>query len=100
MTATDVPNLTSTSTLQNIFRGATSLIGNSSFNSWNTSGITNMAGMLWGASSFNQPIGNWGTGQDTAKLADSGDNLIIVTISSGVACMFSASSWLIRKKFR
>ncbi|MCX8525404.1 BspA family leucine-rich repeat surface protein [Chryseobacterium formosus] len=36
----------------------TGLVGNTSFSSWNTSTITNMA-YMFGHTPFNQPIGNW-----------------------------------------
>ena len=41
------------------FRQCTNLIGNSSFNSWDMSNVTNMSGMFLGANSFNQEIGSW-----------------------------------------
>ncbi|MCX7768970.1 MAG: BspA family leucine-rich repeat surface protein, partial [Flavobacteriales bacterium] len=57
--ATDVPNLTNCSSLLGMFCQCPSLIGNSSFNSWNTSNVTNMSFMFNDATSFNQAIGNW-----------------------------------------
>ncbi len=61
VTATDVPDLTNAKDLSNMFRGAYNLIGNSSFNNWNTQNVTNMSYMFFIASAFNQPIGNWNT---------------------------------------
>jgi surface protein len=39
---------------------------NQSIGNWNTSSVTNMAAMFYGAYSFNQPIGNW----NTSKVSD------------------------------
>lgn len=60
--ATDIPNLTNTSTIGGMFANCTSLIGNDSFNSWNTSNIIGMTEVFNGASNFNQDIGNWNVG--------------------------------------
>lgn len=61
VTATDTPNLSAMTSMTSMFRGATSLVGNSSFNNWDTSNITSMADVFRDAVSFNQPIGNWDT---------------------------------------
>ncbi|AZA89481.1 bacterial surface protein 26-residue repeat [Chryseobacterium nakagawai] len=66
VTATDTPNLTQINNLSEMFLFCPSLIGNSSFANWNTSNITNMSGMFYGAKLFNQNIGNW----NTAKVTD------------------------------
>ena len=65
VTATDTPNLTGATSLSAMFRDATSLIGNSSFNNWNTSTITDMSAMFRGAVSFNQPLSSWNTSNVT-----------------------------------
>lgn len=57
VTATDVPNLSNVTSAQAMFF-FTNLTGNSSFASWQTSNITNMA-YIFGHTPFNQPIGNW-----------------------------------------
>ena len=86
ITATDAPDLTDTQNLNNAFRGATALSGNSlstwntqfvdsmngtfrgatAFNGdisgWNVSSVTNMANMFNGATSFNRDIGGWNIG--------------------------------------
>lgn len=59
VTATDVPNLSTVTSTSGMFRGAASLVGNSSFNNWDTSHLTATAYMFSNATNFNQPIGNW-----------------------------------------
>ena len=65
VTATDTPNLSLASTTASMFSGASSLVGNASFNNWDTSGITSLHAMFRGATSFNQPVGNWDVGSVT-----------------------------------
>ncbi|MUH36672.1 BspA family leucine-rich repeat surface protein [Zobellia amurskyensis] len=57
--ATDIPDFSGVSTVNNMFTRCTSLIGNSSFNNWKMDTITNMQNMFSGASLFNQPIDRW-----------------------------------------
>jgi len=57
--ATDVPDLSNVSTLKSMFNGCSNMLGNSSFNNWDTSNVTNMEAVFLNASSFNSPIGNW-----------------------------------------
>lgn len=61
VTATDAPNLSGVTSLQWMFASCINLKGNPSFNTWNTSTITNMANMFSSASTFNQPLNNWNT---------------------------------------
>ena len=61
VTATDVPLFNSTSEITYLFNGCENLVGNSSFNNWNTSAITSMLYLFAGAQKFNQPIDNWVT---------------------------------------
>ncbi|WP_262148790.1 BspA family leucine-rich repeat surface protein [Chryseobacterium foetidum] len=61
MTATDSPNLSSVSDLSYMFAECETLTGNTSFNNWNTSGVTTLLGTFSGCTLFNQPIGNWNT---------------------------------------
>jgi len=56
LSATDAPNLSNAPTLQNMFRGCTSL--NSNISNWNVSNITTMRSMLQ-ETAFNQNIGIW-----------------------------------------
>jgi len=58
VTATDVPDLSSVTNMFVMFFGASSLVGNSSFDNWDVSSVTNMRYIFNGASSFNQPL-NW-----------------------------------------
>jgi surface protein len=53
--------------LNDTFNGCTSL-NDSNLISWNTSQITNMAGVFQSATSFNQPIGSWNTSNVTVMI--------------------------------
>lgn len=59
VTAVDTPNLTSVTSLKQMFYICPTLEGNSSFSTWDTSSVTTMYNMFADAGSFNQPIGNW-----------------------------------------
>lgn len=59
VTATDSPNLSLVTSTQDMFYICSSLVGNSSFNNWDTSSITNMNSMFSAAPLFNASIGNW-----------------------------------------
>jgi surface protein len=61
--ATDAPNLASVTSLQFMFRGATTL--NEPIDHWNVSNVTGMGGVFYGASSFNQPLNSWNTSKVT-----------------------------------
>ncbi|KQT21462.1 hypothetical protein ASG31_16435 [Chryseobacterium sp. Leaf404] len=62
MTASDIPNLSAVTDMSSMFAGCSSLIGNSSINSWDISGVTSLQGIFMSCTVFNQPIGNWNTG--------------------------------------
>jgi len=66
VTATDAPDLSMVTSTREMFYLCTSLIGNPSFNTWNTSNITNMYYMFGDDYQFNQPLGNW----DTSNVTD------------------------------
>jgi len=66
VTATDVPDLSMVTSLRQMFYLCTSLLGNPSFNTWNTSTITDMYYMFGDDYLFNQPLGNW----DTSNVTD------------------------------
>jgi surface protein len=66
VTATDAPDLSMATSMRQMFYLCTSLIGNSSFNTWNTSTIKDMYYMFGEDYQFNQPIGSW----DTSNVTD------------------------------
>jgi len=59
VTATDVPDLSSCVSMRAMFISASSLVGNSSFENWNTSAVTDMREIFQNASLFNQDISLW-----------------------------------------
>ncbi|UOY07396.1 BspA family leucine-rich repeat surface protein [Muricauda sp. SCSIO 64092] len=61
--ATDVPNLSNVTDMDQMFRGATTF--NQDIGSWNTAKVTTMAHMFYGATTFDQDIGSWNTAKVT-----------------------------------
>ncbi|MCB0534825.1 MAG: BspA family leucine-rich repeat surface protein, partial [Saprospiraceae bacterium] len=61
ISATDLPNLSGVTEMALMFRGCTALNSPANIGGWNTSSVTNMSGMFFLASSFNQPISGWNT---------------------------------------
>jgi surface protein len=61
ISATDVPNLSGVTNMDQMFLGCTTLNGPANIGTWNMATVTNMRGMFDKASSFNQPIGSWNT---------------------------------------
>lgn len=57
ITATDTPNLSAVTGMEEMFYGAKRF--NSDISSWDVSGVTNMSGMFMGALAFNQPLESW-----------------------------------------
>lgn len=57
--ATDTPDLSGVISLNKMFYACGNLIGNSSFNSWNTSTIIDMSYVFSNATSFNQLLDKW-----------------------------------------
>ena len=57
--ATDSPDLSGVSTMASMFRGASSFNGD--LYGWDTSRVTDMSDMFFGASSFNGDISDWDT---------------------------------------
>lgn len=69
ITATDVLDLTGTTSLRSAFSGCSSLSTVPSMNDWDVSQVTDMAMMFSMASSFNQPIGDWDVSSVTTMMA-------------------------------
>ena len=63
MTATDIPDLSLVTSMEEMFRNA--LIFNGDISGWNTSNVTTMVGMFYDAKAFNQDIGGWNTSNVT-----------------------------------
>ena len=66
LTATDAPDLSSTTSFYQTFRSCTNLGGDGSMNSWNTSTITTLERTFEGATNFNQSLDNWDTSKVTS----------------------------------
>ena len=69
VTATDIPDFSAMTSMEDMFYGCRKLVGNSTFNSWDTSTITTMRRMFSKAEKFNQPIDNWDTSNVTSMYA-------------------------------
>ncbi|MBK1897447.1 BspA family leucine-rich repeat surface protein [Chryseobacterium paridis] len=65
VTATDIPDLSGVTDMSNMFLNNYTLIGNPTFNDWDTSHITNLLATFAGCFVFNQPVGNWDTSKVT-----------------------------------
>lgn len=59
VTANDELKLGANASMASMFRGASSLTGNASFNNWDTSNVTNMRSLFNAASSFNRSLASW-----------------------------------------
>ncbi len=66
ISATDVPNLANVTSMSSMFEDCTVLNSPTNIGGWNTASVTNMYGMFYGATAFNQPIGTWNTGSVTS----------------------------------
>jgi len=67
-TATDAPDLSSTTSFYQTFRSCSSLGGEGSMNSWNTSTITTLERLFEDALNFNQSVNDWDTSKVTSLL--------------------------------
>ena len=65
ITATDMPDLTGTTSMYNAFNGASSITTIPNINSWDMSQITDLSYMFNGASNFNQNLTGWNTSKVT-----------------------------------
>lgn len=61
VTATDTPNFTSVTNMSLMFNGASSLVGNATFNTWDVSNVTDMSNTFSNAKLFNQDLNSWDT---------------------------------------
>ena len=61
--ATDIPNLSQVTSMQNTFHRAFKFNGN--INNWDVSNVTDMTGVFFQASLFNQPLDNWNVSKVT-----------------------------------
>ncbi|ASK30111.1 hypothetical protein CEY12_08280 [Chryseobacterium sp. T16E-39] len=61
VTATDSPDLSAVTDMSNMFASNFTLIGNSTFDNWDTSHVENLLGTFSGCFVFNQPVGSWDT---------------------------------------
>ncbi|MDB4293532.1 BspA family leucine-rich repeat surface protein, partial [Maribacter sp.] len=57
--AMDIPDLSQVKSLAAAFTNCSNLMGNLTFNDWNTGNVEDFSYMFFGASKFNQPIGSW-----------------------------------------
>ncbi|MEY8759530.1 BspA family leucine-rich repeat surface protein [Chryseobacterium tongliaoense] len=64
VSAPDTPDLSFVTSMKQMFYLCFSLVGNPSFNTWDTSTVTTMF-YMFGETSFNQPLGNWNTSNVT-----------------------------------
>jgi surface protein len=70
VTATDVPNLSSTTSLSSVFQGCQSLINsNGSISNWNISNISTLSASFSLCQLFNQPLSSWNTSNVTSMIA-------------------------------
>ena len=65
VSATDVPNLSSVTNMESMFRECSKLNSPANIDTWNTSNVTNMKNLFLKAYKFKQPIGNWNTNNVT-----------------------------------
>ncbi|TAF73151.1 MAG: BspA family leucine-rich repeat surface protein [Bacteroidetes bacterium] len=65
ITAIDIPNLSSVTNMNQMFRGCEVLNSPSNVGMWNTSSVTNMSNLFDNAWQFNQSIGGWNTSSVT-----------------------------------
>ncbi len=66
--ATDTPDLSNVTSMESMFRGASSFNGDAGMSNWNVSTVTDMKQMFRDASAFNHDISNWNTSNVTSML--------------------------------
>ncbi|WP_345075715.1 BspA family leucine-rich repeat surface protein, partial [Flavivirga amylovorans] len=57
--ATDAPNLSGVSSLNNMFEGCTSLVGTPVFSNWDVSSVTSLSRTFFGTPLFDHYLGDW-----------------------------------------
>lgn len=82
VSASDSPDLSNVNNLSEMFYGCTSLIGNNSFNNWNTSNVTNMSSLFHQSVDFDQNIGSWNTSNVTNMSSMFGGTIFNQNISN------------------
>ncbi len=65
VSATDVPDLQSVTTMSAMFRGCASLSAVPGMNTWDVGEVTDMNALFYQASAFNEPIGDWNVSKVT-----------------------------------
>lgn len=102
ITASDAPNLTNVTSFREMFRACTSMTGNVSMNTWNTSNVTSMFGSFWSAFSFNQDLNNWNVSnvtdmfimfQEATAFNGNIDNWNVGNVTNMVAMFANASAF-------
>jgi surface protein len=90
ITASDAPNLSNVSSMENMFRSAINF--NSPLNHWDISAVSDLTRLFYYAYDFNQPLNNWNTSNvtnmnQTFSDASSFNNLIGTWNTSNVTDM-------------
>ncbi len=57
--ATDIPDLSKVTSMEDMFAGCRILVGNDSFSNWDVSNVTNMNSLFTNCRLFNEDISNW-----------------------------------------
>ena len=76
LNATDVPDLTLVTNMDNMLNGPTQIIEHAPMNNWDTSSVTSMKGTFQNNADFNQDLSNWDTSNVTnmAHMFDNATN--------------------------
>jgi surface protein len=69
MTATDIPDLSGVTSMENMFNTCSNFSGNSSMGDWDVSNVTSMGGLFRFCTKFNTNINAWNTSNVTNLMA-------------------------------